>query len=164
MIESGARNVRLVRLEELWPLMREQLEAGGTVTIPVTGTSMWPTLSGGRDSVTLTLPAGAPKRLELPLYRRRDGRFVLHRIISLEPDGSFSCCGDHQWTPERGLRPEQILATVCVLHRKGRAISVRNPGYRLWVRLWAWLLPCRRLLFRLHSKAAALRKKIKRGS
>ncbi|MBR6376437.1 MAG: S24/S26 family peptidase [Oscillospiraceae bacterium] len=154
--------VKKVRLEELLPIIREKMDAGGQVTIPVTGTSMKPTLVAGRDSVTLTRLEGSPKRLDLPLYRRRNGQFVLHRIVSLEPDGSFTCCGDHQWVREPGLRPEQIVGMVCQIERQGRAVSVQAPGHRLWVRLWVGLLPCRRLLFRLSHGPAWLRKKIKK--
>ena len=155
-------HVKKVRLEELLPIIQEQLKAGGQVTIPVTGTSMKPTLVSGRDSVTLTRLEGSPKRLDLPLYRRQNGQFVLHRIVSLEPDGSFTCCGDHQWVREPGLRPEQIVGMVCAIQRQGRSFSVQAPGHRLWVRLWVGLLPCRRLLFRLAHGPAWLRKKLGR--
>ena len=154
--------VKKVRLEELLPIIREKLDAGGQVTIPVTGTSMKPTLVAGRDSVTLTRLEGSPKRLDLPLYRRRNGQFVLHRIVSLEPDGSFTCCGDHQWVREPGLRPEQIVGMVCQIERQDRVVSVRAPGHRLWVRLWVWLLPCRRMLFRLARIPGWLGKKLGR--
>ena len=66
--------VKKVRLEELLPTIREKLDAGGQVTIPVTGTSMKPTLVAGRDSVTLTRLEGSPERLDLPRLRSRHPR------------------------------------------------------------------------------------------
>lgn len=42
-----------VKLEELLPIIEEKLSAGGTVVLPITGTSMLPLLVAGRDKVTL---------------------------------------------------------------------------------------------------------------
>ena len=46
-------NKKKVSLEDLEPIIREKLNNGGTVQIPITGTSMLPLLVQGRDSVIL---------------------------------------------------------------------------------------------------------------
>lgn len=149
-----------VSLSELLPLIEEVFAAGGSFPLPVTGTSNLPTLKGGRDEVSLARVEGPLKKGDLPLYRRDNGQFVLHRIVSVDPDGSFVCCGDHQWVPEPGIRPAQIVGVVVSLRRKGRSFSADAKLYRLWVRLWVRLLKRRRLLIRLWHAPGALKRRL----
>lgn len=139
-----------VSLKDLEPLLLETLERGGCVKLPVTGTSNLPTLAPERDQVTLQKPMLPLKKGDLPLYKRDNGQYVLHRIVSVQEDGRYVCCGDHQWKKEKGIRPDQILGLTTVIFRKGREFSVENGRYRRWVRLWVFLLPCRRFFVRLY--------------
>ena len=59
-----------VRLEELLPVIEETLAAGGTVRLPITGTSMLPLLVAGRDTVVLARADTRLQTYDLPLYRR----------------------------------------------------------------------------------------------
>lgn len=140
---------KLVELAELEPLLREVLDSGGTFRITVTGTSNLPTLHPDRDSVVLAKANQPLRKLDLPLYRRASGQYVLHRIVSVQKDGSYTCCGDNQWTKEPGIRLDQVIGYVVGIRRNGREFSALNKRYRLWVRIWVFLLPCRRFLIRL---------------
>lgn len=140
-----------VRLEDMYPVICEVLEQGGAFSLTITGTSMWPTMLGGRDQVTIVKAPERLKQYDLPLYRRQNGQFVLHRILRVEADGSYTCCGDHQWALEKGLRQENMIGIVTDFVRKGKKHSVQERGYRLWVRVWARLLPLRRFLFAAHD-------------
>ena len=88
-----------VRLSELPPIMEETLRAGGTVRLPITGTSMLPLLVEGRDTVALQK---ALQKYDLPLYLRKDGAIVLHRVVGVNDDGTYTMCGDNQWVKESG--------------------------------------------------------------
>lgn len=132
-----------VHLAELYPVIADVLKQDGSVILPVTGTSMVPTIRGGRDQVTLVRAQGPLKKYDLPLYRRKSGQFVLHRVISVEKDGSYTCCGDHQWKKEPGIQPEQIIGIVSEFERKGKRIDVRDGGYRRYVRFWVTIRPIR---------------------
>ena len=149
-----------VSLSELLPVMEEVFAAGGSFRLPVTGTSNLPTLKAGRDEVILAQSEASLKKGDLPLYRRDNGQFVLHRVGAVEADGTYSCCGDHQWDPESGIRSDQIVGVVITLCRKDRSFSAERRSYRLWVRLWMFLLPCRRFLIRLYHAPAALKRKL----
>ncbi len=149
-------------LKELYPIIEETLEQGGSFRLTVTGTSMVPTIRGGRDSVTLVRKNGKPEKYDLPLYRRRDGSFVLHRIVGMDPDGSYVMCGDHQWVLEHGILPEQMIGVVTEIERKGRRFSVLDRRYLRWVRFWVWALPMRRSFFRLCALPGRLRRFITR--
>ena len=69
-------------LEQLLPLLKE----GQTIEIRPQGTSMFPLLTEGRDSVIIqALGNDVPKRGDLLLYQRRKGRLfsVKHPVYLL---------------------------------------------------------------------------------
>ena len=128
-------------METLVPLFQERLEAGQRVRFSPMGTSMLPMLREGRDSVVLS---PAPKRLsryDLPLYRRDNGVYVLHRVT--EAGNTYTCIGDNQFIPEPGVRRDQVIAVVTGFRRDGRDHTVTEPGYRLYCRLWHHSRPLR---------------------
>lgn len=153
---SAARN-RYAALEELMPLIREQLAAGHRVHFSPQGVSMLPMLRQGVDSVILAPLSGPLKKYDLPLYRRGDGKYILHRIIRVGK--TYTCMGDNQFTPEPGVTRDQMIAVVTAFCRDGRQISVTDPGYRLYCRLWRYSWParwcwrqCRRFLQRCRRR------------
>lgn len=127
------------------PLIEEILAAGGTAEITVTGNSMYPMLKHRRSQVRLAAP-GDIRIGDIPLYRRDNGAYILHRIVGMEGE-VCTCCGDHQWHMEKGIRTEQILAVVTGFKRENRWVSCENPIYRLYWRLWVGIRPLRRLVF-----------------
>ena len=135
-----------VPMSALSPLIGEILSSGGDVVLTVTGHSMEPMLHDRVSRVRLTAPR-ALKRGDLPLYKRADGSFVLHRVTSVDAD-SVTCCGDAQWTLERGLRREQILAVVTEFQRDRRWRPVQSAAYGLYWRALLAARPARRFLHR----------------
>ncbi len=155
MSDSGTA-VRSGYLADLYPEIKALLDQGKPVCISFRGTSMSPTLRGGKDSVILVRPEGKLRRYDIPLYRRDNGEFVLHRIVSVNADGSYSCCGDHQFSPEDGIREDQFIAVADQRLRRGRQISLRSFGQRFWARCWClFLRPARRVVL---TAAGAFRK------
>lgn len=131
------------RLEDLMPLILEALGNGRTVRFSPRGSSMLPMLRQNIDSVVFSPP---PKRLEkydLPLYRRDNGQFVLHRVVKVEQ--TYTCIGDNQFVCETGIRQEQILAVVTAFYRGNRLISTACLPYRLYCRVWHYSRPVRHL-------------------
>lgn len=141
-------------LDALMPLIREQLELGQTVRFSPKGTSMLPMLRQGRDSVTLAPVPDELHKFDLPLYRRENGQYVLHRVVAV--GDTYTCMGDNQFVPERGLRREQMIGVVTSFSRDGREYDVHAPAYRLYCRLWYCSRPVRRLWRRI-SKSLSLR-------
>ncbi len=133
-----------VRLAEIYGVMKEMLDKGGTVNFNPRGTSMLPTIHNDGDRVTLK-KFDRLKKYELPLYIREDGQFVLHRVMSVNSDGTYNMCGDNQWHIERGIRPEQIVGTAIKIQRGKREFSVNNILYRIYVFVWVSIRPLRHL-------------------
>lgn len=143
---------KTVRLSELLPVIEETLAAGGTVKLPITGTSMLPLLVAGRDTVTLSPVTGDLQKFDIPFYRRRDGAFVLHRIVACTADNTYTLCGDNQWVLEEGIRAEQIIGVVSEITRNGKTFSVNSKKYKRYVRIWHRLLPVRKYIVKLRGK------------
>lgn len=150
-----------IHLADYYPLIKETLDNGGTFSMTITGSSMFPFILGGRDKVTLSPITGKLKKNDLPLYRRDDGAFVLHRIVKVEKDGTYTCCGDHQTWLEKGLRHDQMIGIATAYVRKGKKITNRNVIYRVYRTLWTWLRRFRPYFFALHHKIALIRNKKK---
>ena len=146
---EAAQAVKKVNLADMYPLMQEVLGNGGSFSLTITGTSMYPFILGGRDQVTLSPIPAKLKKKDLPLYRRRDGAFVLHRIVKVEKDGSYTCCGDHHWDLEKGLQHEQMIALATAYVRKGKKLTNRNMWYRIYRTVWIWMMPLRPYIFGL---------------
>lgn len=143
-----------IKLCDLLPVIEEKLAAGGTVKIPVTGTSMLPLLVEGRDTVTLTKAEFPLKKYDLPLFRRRNGVFVLHRVIAVK-EKEYIMCGDNQWVKETGVTDDMVIGVVCAITRKGKTFSVKSTKYKLYIRFWNFLMPVRKYIVKLKSKMTA---------
>lgn len=141
-----------IHLEDYYPLIRETLDQGGTFSLTVTGQSMFPFIVGNRDQVTLSPVPEKLKKNDLPLYRRSNGQFVLHRVVKVEKDGTYTCCGDHQWWREKGLKHEQMIGLSTAYVRKGKKLTNRNLLYKAYRTLWTWILPFRRYIFALYIR------------
>jgi len=132
---------REYRLEELMPLIKEQLAQGRSIRFSPRGVSMLPMLRQGIDRVVFSPVPEKLKKYDLPLYQRKDGQFVLHRVV--EAGESYTCIGDNQFVLERGLRHEQMIALVTAFYRGERRHSVNEPGYWLYCRFWHYSRPLR---------------------
>lgn len=147
-----------VPMESLAEIIELQLENGGRANLTVTGCSMLPMLRHREDSVTLIPADGKEKKGDVILYRRESGKYILHRIISVEQEG-YICCGDNQAVREPVLR-ERVIAVVDGFTRKGRTYTTNSLGYRMYTTLWVELFSLRRYYIKLRRRLGRLRGKI----
>ena len=149
-----------VWLEQLLPLIQERLASGESVQFTPKGTSMRPMIEGGRDQVVLSPLPEKLKKYDLPLYRRENGQFVIHRIV--EVGETYTCVGDNQYILEEGVPQEWMIALVTGFVRKGKHYSVDSFGYRIYCRLWHWTRPLRYFGLRCRDIFAAIVRRLKR--
>ncbi len=135
-----------VHLEEMMPLILERLASGKTVKFTTRGTSMRPMLDNGKDQVILSPLPEKLKKYDLPLYRRDNGQFVLHRIV--EVGETYTCVGDNQFELETGIRPDQMIAVATEFVRKDKHYTMKQMRYRIYCCLWHRSRPVRRFALR----------------
>lgn len=121
---------------------------------------MAPLLRSRQDKIILIKPSDRLKRLDIPLYRRDNGQFVLHRVVAVKKDG-YVLCGDNQIQVEPGVRHDQVIAVVKAIYRDGKYIDCKtNTLYRLYCLLWIGLFPIRRMSARLRHWMGRTRSKL----
>ncbi len=114
------------QLNDLLPFIEEAFRMGKDFQIPITGTSMLPLLVQGRDFVKIVKYENKLRVGDIPLYRRDNGQFVLHRVVKIEADGTYTMCGDNQFKLEKGITDKHIIAVVKTLVIDGKEIDVSS--------------------------------------
>ena len=146
-----------IMLEDVMPLIREKLEAGDNVTFSPRGTSMLPFLKDGRDTVTLSPVTNKLKKYDIPLYKRENGQYVLHRVVRV--GDTYTCIGDNQFVFEKGIKHEQIIAVVTSCVRNGKKISPNSFIWRIYAIFWHYSRFPRRVSLALRRRIVKLFKK-----
>ena len=83
-----------------------------------------------------------------PAKTKKD--YVLHRVLRVNPDGTFWILGDNCISGEI-VRGEQIIGRLTAVIRDGRTISASDPKYRFYVNLWCRPYHLRIFILRLKS-------------
>lgn len=146
-------------MEELSELLLLQMQNGGRAKLTVTGYSMMPMLHNGRDAVELILPDGLCKKGDVILYRREDGRYILHRIISAKGE-TYICCGDNQAEKEM-VSHSQVLARMDGFFRKGKHYALTCGNYCFYKTLWVGGFPLRRFYISIRRRLGRMRRRRK---
>jgi hypothetical protein len=123
-----------VRLDDVMPTIKELLAKGQPVRLYPKGVSMLPMLRQGIDSVLLSPVQGKLKKYDLPLYQRKNGKYVLHRIV--KAGETYTCIGDNQYTYESGVRQEQLIAVVTGYYRDEQYRPVNSFWHKFYCRFW----------------------------
>lgn len=142
---------RAVTLEDVFPLIEEQLNAGGIASFVTHGTSMKPLLKNGENCVRLVRPKSKPKKYDVIFYRRTDGDFILHRIVGIGKDG-FICRGDHQVINEYPVTDGQIIAVMTEYTKNGKWRSMDRFSQKVYARLRVNTVFFRRIFYRFYYK------------
>ncbi len=107
---------------------------------------MMPLIREGRDVMVIEDCSGAQvQKLDAVLFTRerrqqKNGArakkdYVLHRVLRINPDGSFWIIGDN-CTCGEVVRGEQIIGRLTAVVRDGRTVSTSDAKYRCYVNLW----------------------------
>ena len=147
-----------VNLEQIYPLIQEQLAAGESVQFTPRGVSMRPMIYGDRDQVILSPAPAKLRKYDIPLYRRNGGQFVLHRIVKVGEN--YTCIGDNQYVYEPGVRHDQVIGVTTGFIRNGKQHSVHSVSYWLYCRFWHYSRPVRKFCRRVKGYILGKLKKL----
>lgn len=141
----------------------ERLASGQKVRyLKFRGVSMLPMLRQGKDAVELSPLPERLKKYDLPVYRRSDGQYVMHRVVDVKAD-HYICLGDNTLNFEH-IYPGQMIGVVSAFKRGEKRIEVCVPGYRLYCRIWRLTHPVRVALNRLKCFLRKLLKPFRKGT
>ncbi|MBQ9132521.1 MAG: S24/S26 family peptidase [Clostridia bacterium] len=128
-------------IENIEQHLREQ----GFYVSTTVGMSMWPMLKNRRDRIVIRPVGDRPLgRLDVPLYRRPDGKYVLHRILRVKED-HFVIRGDNTYALER-VPKDWVIGYLAEFYRKGKHVKVDSRAYRCYAAVWQGIYPVRRVL------------------
>ena len=135
-------NTRELAPEVLVPQLLAVMEEAGTVPLVISGYSMTPFLAHKRDTVYLSKIDRPLKRGDMVFYRRDSGAYILHRVYRVENE-TFTFVGDAQTQLEPGIRPDQTLALVTAVRRKGKLLRKGSFWWDFFEKVWIRMVPVR---------------------
>ncbi|HIZ13328.1 MAG TPA: S24/S26 family peptidase [Candidatus Mediterraneibacter stercorigallinarum] len=143
-------DVKQVDTREYVSVLREIAEEGKVVSMLIAGSSMAPFLCHNRDYIYFTRPERELRRGDMVFYQRDGGRYVMHRIYKIKPDGYYMV-GDAQTQIEGPLRRDQIFALIIQAKRKGKMIRPGDFWWEFFEHVWIRIVPARRVMALLYG-------------
>lgn len=141
-----------IHMEDLIPVMKEQLDNGKTVSFIPRGKSMEPMLHGGKDVIMLKKPEGRLHLFDVALYYRKEtDKYIIHRVVGFKSDGSYIMCGDNNFEKEYNITDEDIVAVLTAFYHKGQLKSVKDFSYRMYCNFWHYYKPIRTIGVKIRS-------------
>lgn len=123
----------------------------GVLCRTTVGVSMLPLLRAGKDVSFIERRDPPFRKYDAVLFRREDGTLVLHRILTVRPDGMYRIVGDNCEAAE-WVREEDILGVLTRIRRGEKTIEAGSLRYRLYARLQGIAYPIRRLYRRCRRR------------
>ncbi len=111
-----------------------ELEKNGVLGFVPGGNSMWPTLKNAGQSVVVLKKTERLKPMDVALYIRPQGNYVLHRVMQVTEDG-YIMCGDSQYDLEP-VKEEQVIGVMHSFFRGKKCIECTDPKYIKQVERW----------------------------
>ncbi len=128
------KNVRKTDNDILIPIVLESVNSGSDARLKISGFSMYPLVSNWRDSVLLT-KVDSIKKGDVPLIKRDDGSYVLHRVVKIK-DGKLGLRGDYEQKIEYPVSAENVVAVAKGFYRNERFISCDSMLYKFYKMFW----------------------------
>ena len=127
------------------------LNEGRHVIIPTKGNSMLPFIIGEKDCVKL-IKKKEIQVGDIVLVHLNDGRYVLHRIWSIDAD-NVTLMGDGNIRGRESCKTQDICGTVCeIIKGKGKTVDVSSRPFIWKSSIWRILLPFRRIILAIYKR------------
>lgn len=141
----------VINNDEFFGKVTALLEEGKEVTIPVKGFSMLPFIRGEKDLVVLRTPDRDLLVGDIVLFRY-GGRYVMHRIISMEGERIVIRGDGVPQSTERVTRADVCALATKIIRGGKREVDPYSPCQRRKIRLWERLLPVRGYLLAIYRR------------
>lgn len=142
---------KTIETEKLVAIITELFRNNKQAVITVTGNSMAPLFYHKKSRVTLVpVTADEIKKYDILLFRKRNGKYALHRAVNVKPN-TVDFCGDAETEIEKGIKKENVIAKVSEFYRKKKIVSVNNLFYKIYSVIWVALLNWRKTIMKLNK-------------
>ena len=138
-----------------------ELLAHGKIIYTNVGVSMMPLLRQNRDVMIIERPNGRLKKYDVPLYKRDDGRYVLHRILKVR-ENDYVICGDNCTGKEYGITDKHIIGVLTGVIRDGKTVNMDDFSYKLYYHLWCDFFLVRVFILKIRNLFRRAKRFIKR--
>lgn len=141
--------------------IEQVLAENGEVITSTSGFSMYPMLRNRRDMIRLTQVDRPLKRNDVPLYRIKNGKLVLHRILKVTPEGGYIIRGDNLYKKELDITDDMIVGVLKGFWREGKYYDCeKSLKYKLYIHImraayplrYAWKIRLRPFLSKVKHK------------
>lgn len=132
----------------------EELKEKGVLVYTNVGTSMRPLIRQGKDVMiisSLDKLGRDLRKMDVPLYKRDSGQYVLHRIIKINKNG-YVIRGDNTYSNEYGVTDSQVLGVLTGVIRNGKEISVNSFWYKVYSYFWLYTYYIRKVVVWVRRK------------
>lgn len=126
----------------------EELDKKGILVYTNKGNSMYPLIRQGKDVLIIKKCNTRLKKMDVPLYKRDSGQYVLHRIVKVNSN-DYVLRGDNTYYNETGIRDDQILGVLSGIIREGKEISVNSFWYKLYTYFWYYTYYLRKTIIKI---------------
>ena len=140
--------------------IKDALEKEGVVITNPMGDSMYPMLAQGKDSIVVKKLCCPPKENDVVLYLRDSGKYVLHRVIKVLPDGYVirgdNCCGN-----EYDIKDRHLIGVLVGFYKKDKYVDCeKSKAYKAYIYLNRYTYYIRYPFRKLHVFLAKIKNKI----
>lgn len=116
--------------------LETELNEKGEIIYTNSGDSMYPLIRPNGDLLLIKKSNGNLKKYDIPLYKRSNGKYVLHRIIKVKHDGTYVTCGDNRYHKEHGISDSNVIGVLHSVIRNEKEILMTDFRCRVYTRLW----------------------------
>lgn len=138
-------------MDALVALAEDFFALGKRVKIMAVGRSMEPMLKSERDAIILEKYDQKPlAKGEVALFRRANGSYALHRVVSFDEKEGYTFLGDSQLTPEKGISEDMLVARAVAYEINGKNFSCNSLRCRFFARFWVNTVFWRKVYLKLN--------------
>ena len=125
--------------------IEQVLQKEGELMTCVSGISMYPMVRTRRDMVIIKKVDRKLQKNDVPVYRLKSGKLVMHRILEVTDNG-YIIRGDNLMNKEYNITDENIIGMLKAFYRNGKLIDCEtSKGYRVYIFLNRISFPIRYL-------------------
>lgn len=144
--------------------MVEILNKTGIYSGLTSGTSMEPLIHHQRDTIIVTRCNGRLKKYDIPVYKGKNGKMIMHRIVKV-CDDHYVIYGDNTNYTEI-VTDDMIAGRLSGFYKNGKKYIdlEKNRLYKLYSRIWVAILPLRPVTMFMNRGIRFVKRRIlKRG-